>query len=154
MLSKIGILSDTHGLLRPEVVSTVSDCDIIIHAGDVGDLSILEELRRIAPVHAVQGNTDKGKWTEALPLTTGIEIHGHFIYILHDIEHLDLDPAAAKVEMIIFGHSHKPEFKEKDSVFYLNPGSAGPRRYSLPVTMARVIVNAEELIPEIITLNV
>ena len=154
MLSKIGILSDTHGLLRPEVVSAISDCDIIIHAGDVGDPSILEKLGQMAPVHAVKGNTDKGKWAETLPLTEGVEVDGHFFYILHEIEHLDLDPVAAKFEMVIFGHSHEPELKEKDSVFYLNPGSAGPHRFSLPVTIAKVIVNAGGLIPEIIMLNV
>ncbi|SPD73563.1 conserved hypothetical protein [uncultured Desulfobacterium sp.] len=153
MLFKIGIISDTHGLLRPEAISALSDCDTIIHAGDVGDLGILERLRRIAPVHAVQGNTDKGKWTETLPLTKGVELHDHFIYVLHDIEQLDIDPAAAKIEMVVFGHSHKPAVEKKDTVLYLNPGSAGPRRYSLPVTLAKVTLNAAGFVPEIIWLD-
>lgn len=153
MLSRIGIISDTHGLLRPEAISALYDCDTIIHAGDVGDLGILERLRRIAPVHAVQGNTDKGKWTDTLPLTKGVEFHDHLIYVLHDIEQLDIDPAAAKVEMVVYGHSHKPWVEKKNSVLYLNPGSAGPRRFSLPVTLAKVIVNEEGLFPEIIRLG-
>ena len=154
MLYKMGILSDTHGLLRAEVVSALSDCDIIIHAGDVGDSTVLEELGRIAPVHAVKGNTDMGKWAQALPLTDCIEFQGHFIYVLHEIDRLDLDPGAAKFEMVIFGHSHEPELKKKDSVIYLNPGSAGPRRFSLPVSIAKVIVNSGGLVPKIIKLNV
>lgn len=152
MLSKIGILSDTHGLLRPEVVSAISDCDMIIHAGDVGDPSILEKLEKIAPVHAVKGNMDQGEWAETLPLTEVVEVHKHFVYILHEIVDLDLDPAAGKFEMVIFGHSHKAELKEKKSVLYLNPGSAGPRRFTLPVTIAKVIVSSDRLIPEIISL--
>ena len=154
MLSKIGILSDTHGLLRPEVVSAISDCDIIIHAGDVGNPGVLEKLWQLAPVHAVKGNMDKGNWANTLPLTEVVEIHGHFIYILHEIEHLDLDPAAAKFKMVIYGHSHKAELKKKGMVFYLNPGSAGPRRFTLPVTIAKVTVNSGGLIPEIIRINV
>jgi len=154
MLSKIGILSDTHGLLRPEVVSAISDCKIIIHAGDIGDPGVLEALEKIAPVHAVKGNTDIGKWAEKFPLTDLIEVDGYFIYIIHEIEHLDLDPSAAKIDMVVFGHSHVAELKKKSSVLYLNPGSAGPRRFSFPVTIANVRVNSDGLIPEIIRLNV
>jgi len=154
MLYKIGILSDTHGLLRPEVISAISDCKIIIHTGDIGGPDILEKLKEICPVRAVKGNMDKGKWAEPLPLTDVIEVQDYFIYVLHEIEHLDLDPAAAKFDMVIFGHSHKAELKKKGSVLYLNPGSAGPRRFTLPVTIAKVIVNSDGLIPEIIRLNV
>ena len=154
MLSKIGILSDTHGFLRPEVVSAISDCEIIIHAGDIGDLGVLEKLGLIAPVHAVRGNMDKGKWARTLPLTDLIEVHGRFIYILHEIERLDLDLVAAKLDMVVFGHSHKAELKKIGSVFYLNPGSSGPRRFALPVTIAKVTVNSDNLIPEIIEVKV
>jgi len=154
MLSKIGILSDTHGLLRPEVVSAISDCDIIIHAGDVGDPGVLEKLAELAPVHAVKGNMDKGTWADTLPLTEVVEVHGRLIYILHAIEHIDIDPAAAKFEMVVHGHSHRADLKKKGMVFYLNPGSAGPRRFTLPVTIAKVIVNSDGLIPEIIRINV
>ena len=154
MLSKIGVLSDTHGLLRPEVVPEISDCEIIIHAGDIGDPVILEKLKKIAPVYAIKGNMDKGKWAETLPLNDVIEVHGYSIYVLHEIEHLYLDPAAAKFDMVVFGHSHMAELKKKDSVFYLNPGSAGPRRFNLPVTIAKVILNSEGLLTEIIRINV
>ncbi|MBU1055098.1 MAG: metallophosphatase family protein [Proteobacteria bacterium] len=150
MLHRIGILSDTHGLLRPEVLSAIADCDIIFHAGDIGDLQVLHVLGKIAPVHAVKGNTDKGKWTQDLPLIKAVDVCGHYFYILHEIEDLDLDPAVANLNMVIFGHTHRAQVKQQDSIFYLNPGSAGPRRSNLPVTIAKVTVNSKELIPEII----
>ncbi len=153
MFTKIAILSDTHGLLRPEVMPEISDCKTIIHAGDVGDPEILEKLRRIAPVYAVRGNMDKGEWAESLNFTELIEINGHLIYVLHEIERLDLDPCASNLSMVIFGHSHRAEMKKKDSVFYLNPGSAGPRRFVLPVTIAKVHVYPDVLIPEIIKIK-
>ncbi|MGB5158987.1 metallophosphoesterase family protein [Desulfobacterium sp. N47] len=154
MPCKIAVLSDTHGLLRPEAVSAIADCDIIFHAGDIGDPQVLYELGRIAPVHAVKGNTDRGKWTEKLPLTEFVEFCGHFFYILHELDGLDLESAAASFEMVIFGHTHRAEIKQQNSIFYLNPGSAGPRRSNLPVTIAKVIVNSKGLIPEIIRLNI
>ncbi len=150
----IGILSDTHGVLRPEVVSAISDSDIIFHAGDIGDAEVLYSLSEIAPVHAVRGNTDRGKWTEKLPLTKAVEFYGHFFYLLHELDSLDIDPGAASFEMVIFGHTHRADLKKQGSVFYLNPGSAGPRRSSLPVTIAKVVINSNDLIPEIIRLDI
>jgi putative phosphoesterase len=154
MLYKIGILSDTHGLLRPQVIAAIADCDMIFHAGDIGDPQVLHMLGEIAPVHAVRGNTDRGKWTQKLPLTKAVEVFGHYFFILHELEGFDLDPAAANLEMIIFGHTHRAEVKQHDSVFYLNPGSAGPRRSNLPVSIAKVTVNSKELFPEIIRLDI
>ena len=153
-MKKIGVISDTHGSVDKQIAEHFKGADLIIHAGDIGDPGILEKLGLIAPVHAVKGNMDKGKWAETLPLTDVIEVHGRFIYVLHEIEHLDLDPVAAKFDMVVFGHSHKAELKKKDSVFYLNPGSGGPRRFALPVTIAKVTVNSDDLIPEIIKINV
>ncbi|MFH2045524.1 MAG: metallophosphoesterase family protein [Pseudomonadota bacterium] len=154
MLYRIGILSDTHGLLRPEVLSAIADCDIIFHAGDIGDPQVLHVLGKIALVHAVKGNTDRGKWTQNLPLTKAVDVCGHYFYILHEIEDLDLDPAVANLKMVIFGHTHRAEIKQQDSIFYLNPGSAGPRRSNLPVTIAKVTVNSKDLTPEIIRLDI
>ncbi len=150
----IGILSDTHTVLRPEAFSALSGSNLIIHAGDVGDPDVIEDLSRIATVYAVRGNMDNGSWSEGLPVTDVVDVDGHLIYVVHDLNDLDLVPFAAGIEMVVFGHSHEPEIVEKDSVIYLNPGSAGPRRHSLPVSVAVVTVRPEGLFPRIIKLNV
>jgi len=134
----IGLISDTHGLLRPQALRALEGSDLIIHAGDVGDPEILEALKSIAPVFAVRGNVDKEPWAEALPETEVIETQTATIYMLHDVHALDLDPAAAGFHVVVSGHSHKPSRTEKDGVLFLNPGSAGPRRFDLPVTVARL----------------
>jgi putative phosphoesterase len=136
--SLIGLISDTHGLLRPEAIAALAECESIIHAGDVGKPEILEKLRVIAPVTAVRGNVDKGEWAERLPLTAVVEAPFTRIYILHDIQQLDIDPAAEGIGMVVSGHSHKAYREERAGVLYVNPGSAGPRRFRLPVTVARV----------------
>lgn len=136
----IGVISDTHGLLRPEAVQALEGSSLIIHAGDVGDPGILDELRKIAPVVAVRGNIDKG---EALPEVMRVEHGGVSIYVLHDVNQLDIDPAAAGFDAVISGHSHKPSIREENGVLYLNPGSAGPRRFRLPVTVARLDVRGK-----------
>ena len=134
----IGLISDTHGLLRPEALRALHGSDLIIHAGDVGKPEILGALNLVAPVIAVRGNIDLGAWASALPLTAAAEAGSGAIYVLHDIQQLDIDPAASGFRMVVSGHSHKPSRTERGGVLYLNPGSAGPRRFKLPVTVARL----------------
>ena len=135
----IGLISDTHGLLRPEALRALKGSDLIIHAGDVGGPEILEELGRLAPsVVAVKGNVDTDAWCYDLPDTAVAETGSALIYVLHDVKALDVKPAAAGVAMVVSGHSHKPLSEEREGVLYVNPGSAGPRRFNLPVTVARV----------------
>ena len=148
------MISDTHGLLRPEVVARLEGSDLVIHAGDVGDPAILDRLRAIAPVVAVRGNVDRGGWAEALPMTEVVEAGEHLLYLLHIREELDLDPAAAGMSMVITGHTHKPLVETKKGVVYLNPGSVGPRRFSLPVSMARLTVQDSRLDHELLKLDV
>ena len=134
----IGVISDTHGLLRPEAVEALRGSDHIIHAGDVGAPEILEKLSTIAPVTAIRGNIDKGDWARGLPETQVIELGGVLIYVLHDLHQLDLKPKAAGFSVVVSGHSHVPKPEVRDSVLYFNPGSAGPRRFKLPVTLGRL----------------
>jgi putative phosphoesterase len=150
----IGIISDTHGLLRPEAVAALQGSALIIHAGDVGDPTILDELRRIAPVVAVRGNVDRGAWADGLPLSEIVEHEGERLYVLHILEDLDLDPPTAGFHAVISGHSHKPKMERKDGVLYFNPGSAGPRRFDLPVSVGRLSVLDGQLRGEIVHLNV
>jgi len=134
----IGLISDTHGLMRREALAALRGSDLIIHAGDVGKPEIIERLRDVAPVVAVKGNIDKGVWASQLAVTALVETRSVLIYVLHDIRQLDLDPAAAKFGIVVSGHSHKPDHTRRSGVLYLNPGSAGPRRFRLPVTVARL----------------
>lgn len=135
---RLGLISDTHGLLRRQAVEALRGSELIIHAGDVGDPKILEELRKLAPVVAVRGNVDMEEWAAALPLTAAVEAGSVLIYVLHDANALDLNPAAAGFRIVVSGHSHKPVKIVRDSVLYVNPGSAGPRRFQLPVSLARL----------------
>ena len=135
---RIGLISDTHGLLRKEALEALRGSELILHAGDVGKPAILEELRKIAPVIAVRGNVDKGPWAQALPETAVAEAGAFMIYVLHDVKALDLNPTAAGFQVVVSGHSHKPGKTERNRVLYINPGSAGPRRFQLPVTVARL----------------
>ena len=134
----VGLISDTHGLLRDEAVAALAGSDLIIHAGDVGKPEILDRLQTLAPVVAVRGNIDKGEWAAALPMTAVAEARTNLLYVLHDVNELDLDPAAAGFHVVVSGHSHKPSRSERAGVVYLNPGSAGPRRFQLPITVARI----------------
>jgi len=134
----IGLISDTHGLMRQQALTALKGTDLIIHAGDVGKAGIIEQLRAVAPVVAVRGNVDKGAWASQLPMTAFAEAGSALIYVLHDIQQLDLDPAAAEFNIVVSGHSHKPSHTERAGVMYLNPGSAGPRRFQLPITVARL----------------
>ena len=137
-MKKIGLISDTHGLLRKEAVEALRGSEMIIHAGDVGKPEVLEALRKIAPVVAVRGNVDTEPWAKALPETAVAEAGAAMIYVLHDVNALDLNPAASGFHIVVSGHSHKPGKSERDGVLYINPGSAGPRRFQLPVTVAHL----------------
>jgi len=150
----IGVVSDTHGLVRPEAIAALRGCDLVLHAGDVGRPEVIDAFREIAPTVAVRGNVDGGAWAEALPLTEVVEAAGHSLYMLHDISELDLDPAAVGFAAVIFGHSHRPSAERKDGVLYLNPGSAGPRRFTLPVSVARISIEGPALDCEIVTLDI
>ena len=148
----VGVISDTHGLVRPEALEALKGSELIIHAGDVGGPEVLEELGRIAPVVAVRGNNDRGAWAEALAEYEAIEVNGSFVYVLHDLKELDIAPAGAGFRVVVSGHSHKPLAEERRGVFYLNPGSAGPRRFKLPVTVARLKVSSDGTSAEILSL--
>jgi uncharacterized protein len=147
-----GVISDTHGLLRPQALAALTGVDFIIHAGDIGSREILQELHRLAPVHAVRGNVDYHRWAAGLPRSRIVEAGEVLLYVLHDLGALDLDPVAAGLRAVIFGHSHQPGVKEENGVLYLNPGSAGPRRFRLPVTLARLRIEDGALQPEIVHL--
>ena len=134
----IGLISDTHGLLREEAKFALRGCELIIHAGDVGKPEIIDVLKAVAPIVVVRGNIDKGPWASGLPATAVIEFHSAMIYVLHRLEDLDLDPAAAGFRVVVSGHSHRPNSEERGGVLFVNPGSAGPRRFRLPVTIARL----------------
>ncbi len=149
---RIGILSDTHGLLRPEVVPALAGVDHILHAGDVGDPNILTTLRTLAPVTAIRGNIDTHGSCAELPATEAIELAGHLFYLVHSLHDLDLDPQAAHLAAVISGHSHKPLIETRGGVLYLNPGSCGPRRFSLPTTLALVEATASTLVPTLVAL--
>ena len=134
----IGVISDTHSLIRPEALDALRGSELIIHAGDIGSIEVITALEKIAPVRAVRGNNDRDAWAKCFPETDVIEVENRFIYLLHDLHELDLDPKAAGFEVVITGHSHKPSISEKNGVLYLNPGSAGPRRFSLPISLAKL----------------
>jgi putative phosphoesterase len=146
----IGVISDTHGLLRPEALAALRGSRHIIHAGDVGGPEILDQLAAVAPVTSVRGNVDKGAWTRKLPETDVVEVGGVTIYVLHDLAQLDLKPAAAGFGVVIYGHSHIPKQETRDGVLYFNSGSAGPRRFKLPVSVGRLIVERAEVRGEIV----
>lgn len=151
--SIIGVISDTHGLVRPEARAALEGCELIVHAGDIGKPEVLEELSRIAPVVAVRGNSDRGAWAKALRKTEVVQAGEFYLYVLHDLHELNLDPGAADFKAVISGHSHRPRIEEKDGVMFLNPGSAGPRRFNLPVSLARLHIREDKLDADIIELD-
>jgi uncharacterized protein len=142
---RVALISDTHGLLRPEAKAFLQGSDYIVHAGDIGNPGILEELSAIAPVTAVRGNNDKGPWAEQLPETEFLRVGEVFVYVIHDLAELDIDPTAAGVRVVISGHSHKPAIEERSGVFYVNPGSAGPRRFTLPIAVGELAVTGRSV---------
>ncbi len=151
--TEVGVISDTHGLVRPEALDALRSCELILHAGDVGSPEVLDELEQIAPVRAVRGNVDRGAWAVGLPLRDVVEVGGAMIYLMHDIADLDLDPVAAEFAVVVTGHSHKPGAERRRGVLYLNPGSAGPRRFTLPIALARLRISGDRCRHEIIDLG-
>jgi putative phosphoesterase len=149
----IGIISDTHGLVRPQAIEALEGADLILHAGDIGDQSVLDSLQQIAPVVAVRGNNDKGDWAESLPDWEVVEIDSVSIYMLHDVKEIDISPAGS-FHVVVSGHSHQPSVEERRGVLYVNPGSAGPRRFTLPVSLAHLRVEGEKAQAKIIELPV
>jgi putative phosphoesterase len=154
-MTRIGLISDTHGLMRPEALAALAGVSHIVHAGDIGSAEVLSKLRAIAPVTAVRGNNDKGPWARGIAETEVLEVEGKSIYVLHDLADLDLDPTAAGFAVIVTGHSHKPVITQKGDVLYVNPGSAGPRRFKLPISVGtleikrgKVHAGIHELKPE------
>ena len=150
---KIGIISDTHGLIRQSIVKSFKDVDLIVHAGDVGKPEVLETLQAISKVHPVRGNVDGGKWTDNLPFTDAVQVGQVYLYVLHDLNSLDLDPAAAGFNAVISGHSHIPKIEEQNGVIFLNPGSAGPRRFKYPISIAFLYIKGTAIEVEIVELK-
>jgi len=146
---RIGIVSDTHGLLRPETIERLAGVHHIIHAGDIGRPEVISELRKIAPVTAIRGNVDKGEWATHLPRTALVKLGGRCVYVLHNLKELELDPAADGIDVVVSGHSHRPKIETVAGVLYLNPGSAGPRRFTLPIALATLELTPDALRPRI-----
>jgi uncharacterized protein len=149
----VGVISDTHGLVRPEALAALAGSERIFHAGDVGNPAVLEALSAIAPVTAVRGNNDHGPWAVALPERATVRVADAAFYMLHDAKELDIDPAAQRIAAVIAGHSHRPAVELRSGVLFLNPGSAGPRRFKLPISIARLVVRGAEVTAELVTLD-
>ena len=151
-MRRIGLISDTHGLLRPEALALMQGCEHIGHAGDIGDARILEQLAALAPLSAVRGNNDRGRWAEAVPATALVELEGLRLYVIHDLADLAIDPKAERVRVVVSGHSHRPKAEERNGVWYVNPGSAGPPRFRLPISAAELRVEGGVITPRIVEL--
>jgi putative phosphoesterase len=151
-MHRIGLISDTHGLLRPEALAFLRGCEHIVHGGDIGDARILEALAAIAPLTAVRGNNDRDAWAEVMPEMALIELGGVRLYTIHDLAQLDIDPVAAGIRVVVAGHSHRPRVEERDGVLYVNPGSAGPRRFRLPISAAELKIDDGVVTPRIVEL--
>jgi putative phosphoesterase len=151
---RVGIISDTHGLLRPEAEEALQGSDLIVHAGDIGDPIILKQLENIAPVVAVRGNMDSGDWAYTLQRTEVLEKSNILIYLIHDLARMDIDPSSAKIRIVVSGHTHRPAVNRHKGVLYVNPGSAGPRRTSLPVSVAILRLNQKSIDANIIKLKI
>jgi uncharacterized protein len=152
-LHLVGLISDTHGLIRPEALDALRDSDLIVHCGDIGDPAVLEALRTIAPVHAIRGNNDKGGWACNLPTDNVVEVGSRTIYVIHNLSELDLDPYAAGFTAVVSGHSHKPLVEKRGKILFVNPGSAGPRRFRLPVTVATLALRSGRFEAKIVQLT-
>lgn len=152
-MARVGLISDTHGLLRAEAMAFLQGCDRIVHGGDIGDAGVLEQLSLLAPVTAVRGNNDRGAWADALAETELFNVGGVSIYALHDLAQLDIEPSAAGVHVVVSGHSHKPSVERRGGVLYVNPGSAGPRRFSLPISIADLTITGDSVAARVVTLG-
>jgi len=153
-LHRVGLISDTHRLIRPEALDALDDSDLIVHCGDIGDQAVLDALRTLAPVRAIRGNNDKGAWARRLPTYDVVKVDSHAIYVLHNLAELDLDPTAVGFTVVVSGHSHKPAIEKRGEIFFVNPGSAGPRRFGLPVTVAKLAVRSGRCAATIVELAV
>lgn len=153
-MKTIGVISDTHGLLRPKALAALQGSDLIVHAGDIGSPDVIEALEGLAPVFAVRGNVDREAWARRFARTQVVDVEGLFLYVLHDVTELDLDPVAANLNVVISGHSHRPSVTKDRGILYLNPGSAGHRRFQLSVTVARLTIRRGEADAEIVELDV
>lgn len=154
MAIKVGVISDTHGLLRPEATAALHGSDFILHAGDIGHPAILDRLAAIAPLTAVRGNNDTATWADDVAETEVVQIGDVYIYIIHDLAEMDLDPAAAGFGVVVSGHSHRPLVQERDGVLYVNPGSCGPRRFSLPIALAELVIEGATVNARVIDLAI
>jgi hypothetical protein len=150
----VGVIADTHGLVRPEALAALRGVDRILHAGDIGGPDVLRALEAVAPVTAVRGNNDRGPWAEPFAETEAVEVAGAWLYVLHDVKALDLDPRAAGFAAVVSGHSHRPGQAERDGVLFFNPGSAGPRRFRLPVSVGRLTVDDGRVTGALVALEV
>jgi putative phosphoesterase len=150
----VGVISDTHGLVRPEALAALAGVERIVHAGDIGAPAVLDALTRIAPVSAVRGNNDRERWAAGIPETDVVEVGDVSLYVLHDLHELDLDPRAAGFAAVIAGHSHQPRQEERDGVLFFNPGSAGPRRFRLPISVGRLTIARGRVAGQLLTLEV
>ncbi|MDM0090945.1 MULTISPECIES: metallophosphoesterase family protein [unclassified Variovorax] len=154
-MPRIALLSDTHGLLRPEALAFLAGSDHIVHGGDIGGPEILAQLAAIAPLSVVRGNNDRGPWAEAIPPSLTVTLSGVAVHAVHDIADLQLGPADAEVRVVVSGHSHKPSMAERDGILFINPGSAGPRRFSLPISVAELLIDdGGRVTPRLVTLAV
>ena len=151
---RVGLLSDTHGLLRPEARAFLVGCDYIVHGGDIGSAEILSTLATLAPVIAVRGNNDRESWADALPETELIRVGGLFLYVIHDLAQLDMEPQAAGVRVIVSGHSHQPRAEQREGILYINPGSCGPRRFKLPISVGELLVEGSQVTGRTVELSV
>ena len=153
-MPRVGLISDTHGLLRPEAIAFLRGSDFIVHAGDIGDAGVLKELKALAPVTVVRGNNDKARWAEDIGETEVLQIGDVFIYVLHNLAELDLDPVAAGFRIVVSGHSHRPSVEDRDGVLYVNPGSSGPRRFKRPVAVGELEIVGHSVKAKVIELEV
>ena len=151
-MHRIGLISDTHGLLRPAALDVLAGCERIVHAGDICDASVCDRLAAIAPLAAVRGNNDRGAWAKALPETLRLQVGGVALYVIHDLAGLDIEPEAAGITVVVSGHSHKPLVQRRGTVLYVNPGSAGPRRFSLPISVAELVIEGTTVTARIVEL--
>jgi putative phosphoesterase len=153
-MARLGIISDTHGLLRPQATAFLQGCDRIVHGGDIGNAEVLTRLSAIAPVTAIRGNNDKGAWAEVIPETVSFEFAGIRVYAIHDLSLLDIDPTVAGIQIVVSGHSHRPLVEGRDGIVFVNPGSAGPRRFRLPISVAEVRIEGGAILPRIVELEI
>lgn len=153
-MTRVGLISDTHGLLRPQAVSALRGCDFIVHGGDIGNAGILDALREMAPLTVVRGNNDREAWADGIAETELVAFGGVRLYAIHDLSQLDIDPQRAGVRVVVSGHSHKPKIEERGGVLYINPGNAGPRRFSLPIAVAELLIDGDAVGARIVELPV